>query len=140
MNPSKKNITEKKTLRENAQQQYVKPGTSASSTSAFPTGSEIHEHLRQQLRIPATADVRGPPQVLYQTAHSEPTRQAAHDTTSEPTRIHSAADLIPHLLPPSRNGIYPTMVVNDFYDSISINSSARRLPPCLLYTSDAADE
>ena len=133
----------------------MKPGTSASSTSAFPTGSEIHEHLRQQLRIPATVDVRGPPTVLYQTAHSDPTRQAAHDITTEPTRVHSAADLIPHLLPPSRNGIYPTMVVNDFYDSISINSSARRLPPvpkipmktkdiqkvffelsdCLLYTS-----
>ena len=33
------------------------------------------------------------------------------------------------MLPPSRNGIYPTMVVNEFYESISVDRTVSRLPP-----------
>ena len=81
------------------------------------------------LRIPATADTRGPPTVLYRTAHAQPTRQVAQDLPSEPRRETSAAESAPHLLPPSRNGIYPTLVVNDFYESISVDRTVNRLPP-----------
>ena len=130
MPPTKKTIIGKSEKRESTAPQDVKPTTSISTReSVFPSGTEIHEHLRTQLRIPAKTDTRGPPTVLYRTAHAQPTRQAAQDLPSEPSLETSAAESAPHLLPPSRNGIYPTMVVNDFYESISVNHTAHRLPP-----------
>ena len=130
MPPTKKTIIGKSENRESTAPQDVKPTTSISTgESVFPSGTEIHEHLRTQLRIPAKTDTRGPPTVLYRTAHAQPTQQAAQDLPSEPSLETSAAESAPHLLPPSRNGIYPTMVVNDFYESISIDHTAHRLPP-----------
>ena len=37
--------------------------------------------------------------------------------------------MAPHLMPPSKNGTYPTMLVNNLYESISVDPKARRLPP-----------
>ena len=51
MHHAKKNIAGKTTMKESSAQQDVKPSTSASIASAFPSGSEIHEHLWTQLRI-----------------------------------------------------------------------------------------
>ena len=130
MPSSKKTTAGRSEKRESAAPTDVKTSTStAAQEPLFPPGGEIHEHLRTILRIPATTDTRGPPTVLYKTAHAQPTRQAAQDLPSEPHRETSAAESAPHLLPPSRNGIYPTMVVNDFYESISVDRTVNRLPP-----------
>ena len=129
MPPTKKSTDEKNNQRVRGAQQEVKPTTSTSPAAPFPPGTGDHAQLRAHLHVPAKSDTRGPPAAQYQTAHSEPTRQAAHDFGSEPNLIHSTATLIPHLLPPSRNGIYPTMVVNDFYESITVTPHSRQLPP-----------
>ena len=129
MPPTKKSTDEKNNQRVRGAQQEVKPTTSTSPAAPFPPGTGDHAQLRAHLHVPAKSDTRGPPAAQYQTAHSEPTRQAAHDFGSEPNLIHSTATLIPHLLPPSRNGIYPTMVVNDFYESITVIPNSRQLPP-----------
>ena len=127
MPSTKKTVTDKHNQSERQAQQHPTPSSSlVTATSATPGP---HENLRAQLNIPAHSDTRGPPAVQYQTAHREPTWSAAQCLTSEPHRVHSAATLAPHLLPPSRNGIYPTMVVNDFYESITVNTTSTHLPP-----------
>ena len=129
MPPTKKNADDKSKLRPQGEQQQRHPMASTSSDMTFPRGTEDNAQLRAHLHIPATSDTRGPPQALQLTAHNEPTRDAARNIGPEPDFIHSAATLIPHLLPPSRNGIYPTMMVNDFYESIAVSTNPRQLPP-----------
>ena len=132
MPSSKKPTSGKSDKKESTAAREPIPSTStAAQEPLFPPGGDIHEHLRTVLRIPTTTDTRAPPTVLYRTAHALPTRQAAQDIPSEPHRDReiSAAEAAPHLLPPSRNGIYPTTVVNDFYESISVDRTVNRLPP-----------
>ena len=129
MPPIKKNTDDKKNMRIQGAQQQMQPIASTSSEATYPQGTEGDAQLRAQLHIPARSDTRAPPTAQYQTAHSEPTRDAARDFGSEPNLIHSAATLVPHLLPPSWNGIYPTMVVNDFYESITVSPNPKQLPP-----------
>ena len=129
MPSTKKTVTDKHGQRERQAQQDVKPIPSSSLVTTPTATPGPHAALRAQLHIPAGSDTRGPPAVQYQTAHTEPTWSAAQNLTSEPHRVHSAAALVPHLLPPSRNGIYPTMLVNDFYESITVNTNSSHLPP-----------
>ena len=120
MPPTKKNSDDKRNMKIQGAQQQMQPIASTSTEAHYAQRTEGDAQLQAQLHIPSRSDIRGPPAPQYQTAHSEPTWDAARDFGPEPYIIHSAATLVPHLLPPSRNGIYPTMVVNDFYESITV--------------------
>ena len=86
MPSSKKPTSGKSDKKESTAAREPIPSTStAAQEPLFTPGGDIHEHLRTVLRIPTTTDTRGPPTVLYRTAHAIPTRQAAQEIT-EPYR------------------------------------------------------